>query len=93
MATGSRGALDFGKRRARRIGTTRFGMRKDSKGRLGVVMDHNLTIIGVNSWARQFGARVGMKILKCHGTNVRTTSDVNACTKTMFEEEERVTCV
>ena len=48
-------------------------MRKISKGRLGVVMDHNLTIIGVNSRARQFGARVCMKILKCHGTNVRTT--------------------
>lgn len=51
-------------------------MRKDSKGRLGVVMDHNLTIIGVNSWARQFGAQVGMKVLKCHGSNVRTTAEV-----------------
>jgi len=51
-------------------------LKRDLKGRLGIVMDHNLTIIGVNSWARQFGAQVGMKVLKCHGVNVRTASDV-----------------
>jgi len=48
----------------------------DRDGRMGLVMDPQLRIIGANAWAKKFGAKVGQQIIGCDGVRVSSIREM-----------------
>eukprot|EP00940_MAST-03C_sp_MAST-3C-sp2_P002752 g2752.t1 len=54
---------------------------KDKNGKIGITFDEELNIVQTDSWAEQFGAEVGMKVIACSGKRVHSMQDMIAISK------------
>ena len=47
-------------------------LRRGEDGKLGVNFDTTLKVVGVSDWAKQFGVRVGQRVVACEGIPVKS---------------------